>query len=585
MHLPRLARTVSRLRPRQIVGQVVTRARAVLEDEGRVESKIAADGALPILRWSPVGRWLHPDGEVQCADAIIQGRLRFVGIEVDVGYPPRWHAVDGSRLWLYNLHYHNFLYGLTYHHAREVVLSYLGSVGAGRCGGAWESYPLSQRILSWCSLFFGRWHEKTLRDVVFSQRLWLELRRMAYWLRGHLETHLMANHLLENAFALSLAGAAFGNAEAMAWRSSGLRLLRRELKEQVLGDGGHYERSPMYQQRILFGLGQMLNTGDPALRELCREPAAAMAGWLDAMIHPDGGISLFNDAARGVYPSTAVLLRWLLELRVSPARFFEHTDWWVALRESGYFAGGNDRGDWFVMDVGEIGPDYQPGHAHADFLSIEASFGGVRCVVDGGNKTYEDSPERAWARSVEAHSTVFVAGEQPLELWGAFRVGRRGRPVHVSHRCKRSDVVSFRGGHTGYRHLAGSPIPQRRATWHKAGLLGLKDTVACDRAMACISQLRIDREWEATRFGARSVRLWNRDTTVWVLGSTPIEWARCRSYSRFGEDRAASLLSQKFVSGPNEGGVEWVVCRESELARAPEPLAARAMDEVRRYVA
>ena len=78
------------------------------------------------------------------------------------------------------------------------------------------------------------------------------------------------------------------------------------------------------------------------------------------------------------------------------------------------------------MDVGEIGPDYQPGHAHADFLAIELSLDGARFIVDGGVKEYAEGPDRAWSRSVQAHSTVFVEGEEPLELWGAFRVGQLG---------------------------------------------------------------------------------------------------------------------------------------------------------------
>ena len=47
-------------------------------------------------------------------------------------------------------------------------------------------------------------------------------------------------------------------------------------------------------------------------------------------------------------------------------------------------------GDRLLVDCGEIGPDYLPGHAHCDTLSFELSLSGQRVVVDSGCGIYVD---------------------------------------------------------------------------------------------------------------------------------------------------------------------------------------------------
>ncbi|MFB1490650.1 MULTISPECIES: heparinase II/III family protein [unclassified Thiocapsa] len=41
-----------------------------------------------------------------------------------------------------------------------------------------------------------------------------------------------------------------------------------------------------------------------------------------------------------------------------------------------------------LLDVAPIGPDYLPGHAHADTLSFELSLFGQRVIVNGGTSRY-----------------------------------------------------------------------------------------------------------------------------------------------------------------------------------------------------
>ncbi len=49
---------------------------------------------------------------------------------------------------------------------------------------------------------------------------------------------------------------------------------------------------------------------------------------------------------------------------------------------------------YLVCDCANVGPDYLPGHAHADTLSFELSLDGRRLFVNSGTSVYGIGPER-----------------------------------------------------------------------------------------------------------------------------------------------------------------------------------------------
>ena len=384
------------------------------------------------------------------------------------------------RLWLYNLHYHEFLWQLEFEQAREVVLDWVAKHRPGRAQAGWEAYPTSLRLTNWCALFFGRHHSLTLADEELCETLWASLCEQAGHLQRSLEWHLLGNHLLENAVALALVGSCFEHPAASAWFRSGCSILERELPEQILADGGHFERSPMYQCRVLYDLRLLEATGDRRLRELVRPYVGRLASSLADMTHPDGGIALLNDSAFGIYPQTEELMGrggWEPS-KVGP----------FALTESGYYGARTLEGSYIICDAGPIGPDYQPGHGHADFFSFELSLRGTRVVVDSGVSTYETGPMREYCRSTRAHNTVEIEGQDLVELWGAFRVGRRCRPREVEWK-ELEDGFELSGRHDGYRHLPGRPTHARTFRWRGDGRLRILDRVTAERSVRSVARL------------------------------------------------------------------------------------------------
>ncbi|MDD1625821.1 MAG: heparinase II/III-family protein, partial [Methylococcaceae bacterium] len=113
-----------------------------------------------------------------------------------------------------------------------------------------------------------------------------------------------------------------------------------------------------------------------------------------------------------------------------------------------------------LLDVARIGPDYLPGHAHADTLSFELSLFGQRVVVNSGISQYGLGAERLCQRGTAAHSTVDVNGCDSSEVWGGFRVARRARPFGLA--IEEGDhALTVTCSHDGYRRLPGKPIHRR----------------------------------------------------------------------------------------------------------------------------
>jgi uncharacterized heparinase superfamily protein len=425
------------------------------------------------------GEPLPPGEQNNSAGALTEGRFEFVGQPVDLGWPPRWDCFDQTRLWQYNLHYFDWIWALDYASARSVAADWIRRHDLARRRVGWEPFPVSLRLQNWLGLFFGRFRERTEADPEWLGTLWPSVWLQTEWLRRNLEHHLLANHLLENAVALTLSGACFEGQDADRWLEEGRRLLERELDEQILHDGMHFERSAMYHLRAVYLVALLAGVDRPGLGGGFAPLLERMRGATRKLLHPDGQIALVNDSAFGIANDPGELL--------APAASTADGAW--SLPDAGYY-GYREGGDYIVCDAGPVGPDYMPGHAHGDMLSFELSLGGRRVVVDSGVCSYEIDAMRHYCRSTRAHNTVEIDGQDQCEFWGAFRVGRRGRPTHV---VWEPGMRGFRlaGRHDGYARLPGTPSHQRIFEYDRAGALEVRDTVTASRPVRTASRIHL----------------------------------------------------------------------------------------------
>lgn len=387
-----------------------------------------------------------------------------------------WHGPDREKLWRYNQHYFDDLNAFdassrTHWHV-DLIQNWARN-NQPAMGDGWEPYPTSLRIVNWV-----KW---ALAGHSLSDSCVQSLAVQARWLSKRLEIHLLGNHLFSNAKALVFAGLFFAGDEAADWLSTGLRILRREVPEQILTDGGQFERSTMYHSLALDDMLDLCNLGatysealdETGQRQLAswRQFVPAMINWLHSMCHPDGEISLFNDAALGIAPSVSELIGYAARLgfdttlQLVTAKSFSTSKQPVQviqLRQSGYIRL-ESQGAVTLLDVAPVGPDYLPGHAHADTLSFEMSLFGYRLIVNSGTSCYGTSAERLRQRGTSAHNTVVVDGQDSSEVWGGFRVARRARPFGLKVGAVDATSIEVRCAHDGYVRLKGKPIHQR--TW------------------------------------------------------------------------------------------------------------------------
>ncbi len=406
-------------------------------------------------------------------------RFRFLGVEAELE-ALGWYGPGAQKLWRYNQHYFDDLNALDAQQRRSWHAALLESWLNGNppaTGDGWEPYPTSLRICNWV--------KASASGLVLPTAAWHSLAVQARWLVKRLEWHLLGNHLFVNAKALVLVSLVFHGDEALAWRNQGLKILREQLPEQVLPDGGQFERSPMYHALALEDLLDLINAAQAAKEsgldeELAswREVAATMLGWLRAMTHPDGRLARFNDSADGIAPDNAELERYAAALGITPTTSVPtavapaaetgdaspETASVLHLRDSGYVrAAWGSATAW--MDLAPVGPDYLPGHAHADTLSFELSLHRRPVIVNGGTSCYGDGARRLHERGTAAHSTLQVGDRNSSEVWSGFRVGRRARPRNVQ-----VSATQVSASHDGYLWLPGSPLHTRTWRFLEGGL-------------------------------------------------------------------------------------------------------------------
>jgi uncharacterized heparinase superfamily protein len=287
-----------------------------------------------------------------------------------------------------------------------------------------------------------------------------------------MEWHLLGNHLFVNAKALVFAGLWFDGVEAEQWLAIGLRILECEMPEQILADGGQFERSPMYHALALEDLLDLLNViqarapvGSPAraLLPALRQHSAAMLTWLRCATHPSGVWGRFNDSTEGVAPASGELERYAAVLGIAAAPAPREG---VTLMQPSGYARVLRGGACALLDVAPIGPDYLPGHAHADTLSFELSLGSRELIVNRGVSVYGAGERRLIERGTAAHSTVQLGADDSSEVWSGFRVGRRARVRDVA-----VNGWQVSAAHDGYSHLAGAPLHRRIWTFETHALI------------------------------------------------------------------------------------------------------------------
>lgn len=374
-----------------------------------------------------------------------------------------WDGDKCSKLWRYNQHYFDDLNargspGRKKMH-QDLITDWIKTNKPG-LGTGWEQYPTSLRVVNWI-----KWG---IRGNSLTDETLQSLATQIRWLNNNLEWHILGNHLFSNAKALIFAGFFFEGKEADKWRNKGWKILINQLSEQVLADGGHFELSPMYHSIFLEDILDIINLKNvfPNIFDhehyvKCVTIATKMLYWFEVMSHQDGEIAFFNDAAIGISANIKEIklyinrLGFLTNYKDSIVKNISYDH----LRESGYISV-KSKDMCLIIDVASIGPDYLPGHGHADVLSFELSLFGMRTFVNSGTSEYKPGIVRHEERSTQSHNTVVINNKNSSEIWSSFRVANRARPYGLKIK-KNNNIITISCAHDGYNNLPGKPIHRR----------------------------------------------------------------------------------------------------------------------------
>lgn len=469
----RYYRTISHLTGRQLWHFTAKRLLGPLTSSDRVRRSRVT----PSLRPADPRQLLPETRRRERLEMLRTRRFSFLNRPFDVNGTLPWEEASLPLLWKMNLHYFDYA-DLAFTAPEETPLAdrvvamardWAATERRGQ-GAGWLPYSVSLRVVNWLKFLVRNPGAAARPETAFMlDSAW----EQSDFLARNLEFEFGANHLLKNAKALVFAGALLDAPEADGWQAKGEEILGREIERQILPDGGHYERSPMYHLQVLEDLLDLQALSRATGRALSisamlEQRIAAMARFARAILHPDGEIPLFNDSALAVTRPTQELLA-LAEARspkdtaappLQPATATPETTSNANAVESprlalfadtGYAVIGEPASDSrLIFDCGALGPDSNPAHGHCDVLSYELSLYGQRVVTDTGVSTYERGPDRDYERSTAAHNTIRIDGEDQAEVWASFRVGRRPRVGGI----EAEEVNGYRiarGAHFGYQ--------------------------------------------------------------------------------------------------------------------------------------
>lgn len=368
-----------------------------------------------------------------------KGEFRFIGkskkfVVID------WNLKEYGKLWLYNLNYMDYINQkeISFDESMYIINDFIENINNVKDGN--EPYPMSLRNINIIKFICKNRnkigiHIRDLNNLLYNQ---------SCYLMHNIEYHILGNHLLENGVSLLFAAYYFDN---INFYKKGKKIITNELKEQILNDGGHFERSPMYHQIMLLRALDCINLinnnhhifYDNIFFNLLLKKAGKMISWLKEITFKNGEIPLFNDSSKKIAPSSFQLFKYAERLNIPKIN--------QKLGDSGFRKIETINYE-IILNLGEIKATYQPGHSHSDLFTFCLNIDNQPIIIDTGISTYEVNETRNFERSTKAHNTVVLNNQNQSQVWSSFRVGKRAKIINF---IEKQDKISVT--HNGYRKL------------------------------------------------------------------------------------------------------------------------------------
>ncbi|WP_017302670.1 heparinase II/III family protein [Spirulina subsalsa] len=453
--------------------------------------------------------------------------LTFLNETRTLPLPITWNTSEYSRLWQFNLHYFDWIRDriVTAYQEPELTEKSFLEIYAVTTDwilhnpfysfDGWHPYTTSLRIVNWT---YAIHTFPQLRTSEILESLWKQIN----YLYHNKEYFAGGNHLLENLRALIIGGLNFNHPKAKKIVQTSLKELAEQLNHQILPDGGHYERSPMYHLIVMNLVGESiacLYSANLSIPASILDSLKKMLEFAQGIRLHNGNYPLWNDAAYKITYSLDETKNWIQELlsfsspippsdslsSCNPLHLHllnknlescsqssdtknlnqnpnlilqnqtknqtnpdskQHSSSYHA-PDTGYSILRNPQGLELGFDYGSPCPLELPPHAHADCLTLDLYYQGQPIIVDTGTSEYKAGLIREYERSTKAHNTVEIGEQNQSEVWGSFRVGRKAKPLNIKSGLF-DELQWMSAAHNGYDH---PPIQSIHHRW-----IGLEHT-------------------------------------------------------------------------------------------------------------
>ena len=360
-----------------------------------------------------------------------------------------WNDSSQEKLWLYNLHYFDYLNTFkNYDNKKKNIDLILSWINDNPCpnGVGWEPYTISLRIVNWVKFL--------LNNKIDNSDINKSIIEQGEFLFNRPEYHIQANHLFSNAKAMLYVGCFKNDEVSKKIFAKGLNILKKQICEQVLNDGAHFELSPMYHSLFLLDILDLINlykaypeNFNQNFKDKLLNSQKALYKWLISVQHIDQSLPFFNDTCNQISLEFQKINDYMSCLNLETDDI-KKTDTLSNNLESGFITLKKEK-YFFIGDFSEVKSSYQPGHFHASTLSFELSLNEKKCFVNSGISTYEDNEDRLFQRSSNSYNTITIDNRSSSEVWSSFRLGNRVMNVKKEI-ISSADELVINSSHDGY---------------------------------------------------------------------------------------------------------------------------------------
>ena len=287
---------------------------------------------------------------------------------------------------------------------------------------AWRPLEISHRLQDQINQFTLFITSKNFTPAFLTEFLW-NYHRHGDYIYHHYSAQ--GNHLLFEAQRMFYAGTFFPEfKDSKAWQQSGIDILNREIKKQVLDDGGQYELDPHYHLACIGIFTRALQVAqanhiEKVIPQSYKDTIERMITFYYNICYPDYSNPCFSDAKRGA--RHAEIRNYQTWTRLFPDN--PYIKWFATLGKegkrpdnlsrgyltSGFFTFRNGWDKGATVMVVKAGPKGE-WHAQPDNGTFELWFNGRNLFPDSGSYIFagqgEIQKQRDWFRQTRVHNTL-----------------------------------------------------------------------------------------------------------------------------------------------------------------------------------